>query len=181
MQPLSVPQPQITQLWLSSGKDPAALPHFPSLLQRQQQQHPRAAPDPRHSSRGESRAGESGSCAQLTQTAPSGSCLDTGSTLALPPLTRCYWADVARVCKMSLVKSSIFFWHCFSFFKKKTHTHTKDKKWLLFVSQCTEHRYFAEKGDIYQQMKQRQAKENRILFMCHYQEKKKRKAGRVQS
>lgn len=68
------------------------------------------------------------------------------------------------------------FWHCFSLFKKKKQNKPqhKDKKWLLFVSQCTEHGYFAEEENIYQQMKHRQAKENRILFIFHEQKKKKK-------
>lgn len=77
---------------------------------------------------------------------------------------------------MSLVKKSIFFGTAFPYLKKNQNKpQHKDKKWLLFVSQCTEHGYFAEEENIYQQMKHRQAKENRILFIFHEQKKKKKR------
>lgn len=80
---------------------------------------------------------------------------------------------------MSLVKTSIFFWHCFSFFKKKQTTktpHKRQKKWLMLISQCTKNKYFVEKEDIYQQMKQRQAKENiKRYFLCFINRKEKKR------
>lgn len=101
IQPLSVPQPQINpasavaQCWEGSS---SSFPVMSAALQRSSSSIPGQSliqpwlqgcvQDSRNQAATISCAGKHAACA--AQTAPDGYCLDTGSTLALPPLTRCY-------------------------------------------------------------------------------------------
>lgn len=139
-----MPQPQINpgsavaQCWEGSS---SSFPVVSAALQRSSSSIPGQSliqpwlqgcvQDSRNQAATISCAGKHAACA--AQTAPDGYCLDTGSTLALPPLTRCYWAYVARVCKMSLVKKSIFFGTAFPYLKKKPKQTTTQRQKVAFV------------------------------------------------
>lgn len=191
IQPLSVPQPQINpatavaRCWEGSSSS-APFPHrFCSTAEKQQ--HPRAVPDPSPQPWLQGMCAgqrEPGSSDELCWEARS-MCSTHNPAWVLfgcrehpgPSSSDQMLLSLRSTCLQDVIGQGehLFLALLFPIEKKKkpNQNTTQDKKWLLFVSQCTEHGYFAEEEDIYQQMKHRQAKENNTFYFSLTGKKKR--------